>query len=263
MKTLTTLTTLKALLARLAGPRGAAGRRPRRSRPAALRLQLLEDRLTPMINSTTSLALTPSTAVFGEPVTMTATVTPGATGAVTFLDGTTPLGIGYLSAGQATFTTNGLGFQPSNTHTITAHYNADEAFLPSTSSPLTETIRPPNTTTSLTSSASAGSVYGQSVLFTATVRASGSAAPTGAVVFSDGGTQLATVTQPTAAQGNQATYTYTTATPPTPRSGSSRWAPRGWRRSPGRSSRAATRRPLTTSRPATGPPTAPTTTSLL
>ena len=76
-----------------------------------------------------TLAPSATAAVIGQPVTLTATVTPAApgagvpTGAVTFFDGGTTLGIAALdAAGQAVLAVDGLG---SGVHTITAAYGGD------------------------------------------------------------------------------------------------------------------------------------------
>jgi hypothetical protein len=74
-------------------------------------------------------------------ITFTATVTSGAgtpSGTVTFLDGSTALGTGTLSAGVATFTTSSLAV---GTHTITVAYGGDQNFLAATSSPITELVQ--------------------------------------------------------------------------------------------------------------------------
>jgi hypothetical protein len=89
--------------------------------------------------STTSLGASSSSAVFGQQLTLTATVSaaaPGSgvpTGTVTFFDGTTALGSVSLNAsGQATLTTQGL---LPGTHTaLTAVYSGDPNYLTSTSS---------------------------------------------------------------------------------------------------------------------------------
>ena len=52
--------------------------------------------MVPVCATTTTLAATPNPSVLGQPVTLTATVSPSAaTGKVTFYDGTTVLGVGY------------------------------------------------------------------------------------------------------------------------------------------------------------------------
>jgi hypothetical protein len=127
-------------------------------------------------------SLSPST--LGQPVTFTAVVTPtGATGTVTFLDGSTPLATQTLSGGTATFTTSTLS---AGSHSISASYGGATGFAPSTSSKLTQVVRKLATTTSLTSSANPSTV-GQPVTFTATVAPS---AATGSVTFFDGTTAL-------------------------------------------------------------------------
>jgi len=86
--------------------------------------------------TTTVLTQSPSSSSFGQPVTLTATVsaTPGAgtpTGTVTFTDGTTTLGTVPLNAnGQASLTTE-LGAGP---HTVVATYSGAPNFAPSASS---------------------------------------------------------------------------------------------------------------------------------
>ncbi|PZS19000.1 MAG: hypothetical protein DLM54_07725 [Acidimicrobiales bacterium] len=87
-------------------------------------------------STTTVLTQSPSSSNFGQPVTLTATVsaTPGAgtpTGTVTFTDATTTLGAIPLNAkGQASLTTE-LGAGP---HTVVATYSGAPNFAPSASS---------------------------------------------------------------------------------------------------------------------------------
>jgi Bacterial Ig-like domain (group 3)/FG-GAP-like repeat len=96
----------------------------------------------PLISTTTALT-GPATANTGVSITFTAMVTPTSgtakpTGTVTFLDGSTSLGTGTLSAaGVATFSTSALSAGP---HTITANYGGDANFATSTSSGLAITI---------------------------------------------------------------------------------------------------------------------------
>jgi hypothetical protein len=98
--------------------------------------------LTETVNqdaTTTSLGLSSSSVVFGQQLTLTATVAakaPGAgvpTGTVSFLDGTVSLGtVTLTSAGKATLTTQGL---LAGTHaTLTAVYSGNPNYLTSTSS---------------------------------------------------------------------------------------------------------------------------------
>jgi hypothetical protein len=93
----------------------------------------------------TTIALTssPNPSKFGHVVTFTATVTwqgPGTpTGTVSFLDGTTNLGNSPLnSGGVAVLTTSKLAV---GTHNMTAVYNGDANFAPSTSAVLRQVVQ--------------------------------------------------------------------------------------------------------------------------
>jgi sugar lactone lactonase YvrE len=126
-------------------------------------------------------------------VTLSATVVgtgASVTGTVTFEDGTTVLGVANVNAGgMATFAASGL--LPGQ-HSIIAIYSGDADDVTSTSAVLTQNVVQ-TTTVSLLSSENP-SLALDAVTFTATVSNSGSKAPTGAVVFSDGTTVLGTVT---------------------------------------------------------------------
>ena len=150
-----------------------------------------------IITTTTAVVSSANPSVFGQSVTFTATVTPTSgsntpTGTVTFKDGTTTLGTGTLSSGSATFNTSALTV---GSHSITAVYSGDTNFSGSTSSVLTQTVNQASTTTAVVS-ATNPSVFGQSVMFTATVSvvAPGAGTPTGTVTFKDGTTTLGTGT---------------------------------------------------------------------
>ncbi|MBQ0984210.1 Ig-like domain repeat protein [Streptomyces sp. F63] len=150
-------------------------------------------------NTTTTVTTGPDPSVFGEPVTLTATVAPVAPGTgtpqgqVTFLiDGTTTL-TATLTSGTATTTINTLTPGP---HTITATYNGDTGFNASTATD-THQVNPANTTTTVTSNPDP-SVYGQPIVFTAQVlpASPGAGIPTGTVTFAisgGGGTFTRTV----------------------------------------------------------------------
>jgi hypothetical protein len=156
--------------------------------------------LSPVTTVATTTAVTSSAnpATVGQSVTLTATVTPASgsnpTGTVTFLDGTTSLCAGTVSAGVATCTTSAL---IAGSHSITAVYPGDTNFSASTSAAITITVNPVAviaTTTTLTASATSA-VSGTSLTFTATVSpASGTTTPAGTVTFADGTTTLGTVT---------------------------------------------------------------------
>jgi hypothetical protein len=150
-------------------------------------------------STTTSVSGAPDPSVFGQAVTLTATVSavpPGAgtpTGTVDFFNGATLLGTGTLNgSGQATLTTSGL---PLGSSPITAVYGSDANFSGSTSSVDTLTVGRASTTTTLSGSPNP-SLIGQAVTFTATVTVTppGAGAPTGTVSFFDGGNLLGTGT---------------------------------------------------------------------
>jgi hypothetical protein len=121
-------------------------------------------------------------------VTFTATVAAGATGAVTFRDGTAILGTGTLNAaGIATFTTSTLAI---GSHPITAAYAGDTSYSTATSAVLNQVIgKIPTAITISTSSPS--QLLHNGVTFTAVVTAP-SPTPTGTVTFYDGTTVIGT-----------------------------------------------------------------------
>jgi len=87
--------------------------------------------------STTTLAASPTSTPYGDPVTLTATVTSGATGTVSFYDGSVLLGTSAVSNGVATLITTML---IAGTHSITAVYNGDATYASSQSSPAAVTV---------------------------------------------------------------------------------------------------------------------------
>src|SRR5262249_44433268 len=139
----------------------------------------------------------PGGAIFGEPVTFTATVTSGGgtpTGSVTFFDNGTSIGTGTLNgAGQAFLTTSTLTVAGSP-HTIVASYLGDGTFDPSTGT--TTQIVPQGTTSASLTTSQSPTVFGQPVTFTFTVtpNAPSIVTPTGTATFFDGATNIGTVT---------------------------------------------------------------------
>jgi hypothetical protein len=84
------------------------------------------------------LSSSPNPSVFGRPVTLTTVVAPStATGAVTFYDGTSVLGMAKLTTGQATLTTILL---PSGVRSLHAYYGGDSNYAPSNSSQLAQKV---------------------------------------------------------------------------------------------------------------------------
>ena len=94
-------------------------------------------RMAGTTSSSTVLAATPNPSIFGAPVTLTATITAGATGQVTFYDGTTVLGLATVSGNKATFSTILL---PSGSRALRAYYAGDSSYASSTSAAVTQTV---------------------------------------------------------------------------------------------------------------------------
>jgi large repetitive protein len=164
-------------------------------------------------SANTQIALTASAnpAIYGAPITFTATIASNggiATGTVTFTDAGTAIGGGVLSpTGVATLTLSTLA---PGAHTIIANYAGDGKAAASISVPLAISVQQ-STTTALTSNANPAPTVTPIVL-TATIANSGVAQATGVVTFTDGTTQLgaaavdptghATLTVPSLAAGN-------------------------------------------------------------
>jgi len=145
--------------------------------------------------STTTLTSSANPSVYGQSITLTATVTAAygtLTGSVIFMDGTTALGSASLSGGVATFSTS---LTTVGTSKLTAVYSGDPDVDGSSSAVLSQTVNKAASQVALSSS-SATSVYGQTVTFTATVSAAspGSGTPIGTVTFYNGAAELGTAT---------------------------------------------------------------------
>ena len=139
----------------------------------------------------TAVGAAPATSVFGQSVTLTATVTGSATpiGTVTFYDGTTALGTATLLNGHATLSLTSLAV---GDHSIAAAYGGSlPQFAASTSAALPYTVSRA-ITSAVVVSGTEPSVFGQPVTWTATVNAMapGAGTPSGTVTFSDGATVL-------------------------------------------------------------------------
>ena len=147
--------------------------------------------------TTTSLSVTPTSSTFGQPVTLTSTVSPAsATGTVTFQDGSTTLGSVTLSGGTATLTTSSLA---AGNHTLTASYGGDSKNGASTSNTFTASVTKLTSSTVLSASPTP-STAGQAVTVTATVKPPSA---TGTVTFLDGQNPLGTA----ALNGGAAVFT--------------------------------------------------------
>ncbi len=169
--------------------------------------------------TTTTLSSTVPTSVYGQPVSVSATVSanpPGAgtpTGQVDFQivnnapgSVATDLGDVPLSAGTASIA---LPNEPAGSYTVSATYGGSPlADFQGSTNTLLQTVNPDPTTTAVTTSVSP-SVFGQTVTFTATVGANspGAGTPTGTVTFSDGSTPLSTVNLAVVGGSDQASLT--------------------------------------------------------
>jgi len=147
-------------------------------------------------STTTKITSSAATSIYGKSVTLSAVVAavaPSAAtpaGKVVFMEGATILGTATLnSKGTATLKYSKL---TAGSHTITAVYQGGANFTASTSTNLVHQVLTETKTTLAASSKS--SVYGQPVVFTATVSATakGAVMPTGKVTFMDGNIVLGT-----------------------------------------------------------------------
>ncbi len=135
--------------------------------------------------TTTVVASNNNPSVFGQSVTLTATVSssfPGSpTGSVTFYDGVSSLGSAVLSGGNAAISTSGLA---PGSHSVTASYVGDVFFAGSISPVLDQKVK----ATTLVGLASDHnpSVSGQPVTLTASVTSITPGTITGTVTFFDG-----------------------------------------------------------------------------
>lgn len=157
----------------------------------------------PLAPTITTLTASANSPVYGQVVTLTATLSDyyNPTGLVTFSDGGTTLGTASISGTTATFTTS---FFSVGAQALTATYGGDSNNASSIGS-LNLTVNQAASSISLASSGSSIS-YGQILTLTATVSASspGRGGPTGTVTFLDGTTSLGT------APITAGTATYTT-----------------------------------------------------
>ncbi|HEV3198786.1 MAG TPA: Ig-like domain-containing protein, partial [Bryobacteraceae bacterium] len=153
------------------------------------------------LRTSTTIVVVPNRATSGQPVTLTATVSPSnATGSIAFKDNGNTFGTITLTNGTAIFTTS---LAPGS-HLLTAVYSGDSNNAASTSPAVDVVVPPPvtSTNTSLSSSLNPSNV-GQPVTLTATVMP---ASATGTVTFKDGANTIGMGTL-----GN-GTATFTTST---------------------------------------------------
>ncbi|HEY5382344.1 MAG TPA: Ig-like domain repeat protein [Acidobacteriaceae bacterium] len=148
------------------------------------------------VTTTTTLSVSPTSNVStSTPVTLTATVSAtvgGATGSVTFLDGTTTVGTATLTSGTATVTLSTL---TAGSHSFTARYAGDGAHSGSSASAVSLSVAaPPATTTATLTLAPDTNVTTTTPVTLAATITSSSGTPTGTVTFLDGMTTVGTAT---------------------------------------------------------------------
>jgi hypothetical protein len=131
----------------------------------------------------TALKASPSPAIYGQSVTLTATVTSnapgGVTGTVTFKSGATVLGSATLSGGTASLKTTKLAV---GSDSLTVAYNGDVSNAKSTSAALAEMVKQATIKMTLASSPNP-SVLGHAVKLTATLTSDGGLPTGGTVTF--------------------------------------------------------------------------------
>jgi large repetitive protein len=162
---------------------------------------------------TLAMGATPNPAVYGQAVTITATVTPVLPaagrpgGPVTVFDGPLPLGQATLTDRSVTFTVASLAV---GSHTLRVEYGGDTAFTGATAE-LNQTVNRGATAVTVQSGPNPSS-SGQPATFTAAVTTTGAAVgtPSGTVVFFDDTTPLG---EPVAVNGGSASLT-TAVRPP-------------------------------------------------
>ena len=146
--------------------------------------------------TTTTLTESSVTAVYGQPVTLTASIaaiSPGGgtpAGTVQFSDGGSVLANISVIAGIATYTTTSLAV---GSHALTAAYSGSVNYYTSNSNTVTLAVSKSATGVALVSSGNP-SAFGTEVTFTTNVTATspGSGVPTGTVTFYDGSAPLLT-----------------------------------------------------------------------
>jgi hypothetical protein len=145
---------------------------------------------SPRVGTSTSLSVVPSAAVYNQPVTLNAQVSPSLNvgGTVTFLDGGQSLGTVHISSGFATLTL--LSGLPVGAHSIVAAYGGDSGHDPSNSVAciLPVDLALPNGSVSAPLTA----VTNQQVGFSLSLQPIYGGTPTGSVLVSEGANTLGT-----------------------------------------------------------------------
>jgi hypothetical protein len=149
-------------------------------------VQLTVSKATPTLTVSTS----GSPSNYGTAVTFTATASTGPTGTVTFYDGSNAIGAGKLNGTATSLTISTLAV---GEHTITASWPGNNNLNSVTSVPLTQTVNVTETSTTVVSVPNPG-IAGTTETITATVKViAGTATTSGSVTFTDGTTNLGSV----------------------------------------------------------------------
>jgi uncharacterized protein (TIGR03437 family) len=143
--------------------------------------------------ATLDLSSSPSTSVFGQPVTFTAqwSQSTAPTGQIQFSDGASLLGSAVMPAGTAALTVANLA---AGSHSITAAWSGDANWSPATSDPLLQAVGKAQTATGLTTPGSSSTKSPATLSATVAVIAPGAGVPTGTVKFVDGATNAVIAT---------------------------------------------------------------------
>ena len=144
------------------------------------------------VQTTTTVTSSLNPSIYGQAVTLTASVTSVGksvpTGTVTFFNGSSGIATVTLIGGVASKTKINL---PAGSLSITARYNGDSNSAKSTSTPLVQVVNQASTATFVSSSLNPSN-EGQSVTLTAVVTSATTGA-TGTVTFTSGGQTLGTI----------------------------------------------------------------------
>jgi hypothetical protein len=142
-------------------------------------------------STSAAVSASPDPSVFGQAVTLTATVSSSGgipTGTLQFKANSNSLGTGALNNGVAKLTTTAI---PAGAVALSAYYEGDSNFLVSTSPAVNQTVSLAASATTVASNLNP-SKFGQSVTFTANVT-SPTTVPTGSVVFKSGTATLGSI----------------------------------------------------------------------
>jgi len=137
--------------------------------------------LVTLLPSTSTLSVTPASSTYGLPVTLAAEVAPTTppgpgtpTGAVTFFNGTSPLGAASLTAGVATLAPISL---PVGSYNLSCNYPGSTTYATSSCAPVSISVIPASTALTLTSSMNPAPTF---TPVTFTVRLTSPSQPAGA-----------------------------------------------------------------------------------